>query len=111
VRRVRLEFFSHFAHQRGAPARAARAVTCLVNAQAKSTLRLAERELADLKLQIGDRALACAEGKPGARESLAALHQKDHTVMFEIEHHPRLASWRSGATKEAIVAWKAPFKP
>jgi len=63
--------------------------------------------LADLKLQIGDRALACAEGKPGARESLAALHQKISTVMFEIEHHPKAREAGGAARRRTIVAWKA----
>jgi hypothetical protein len=70
-------------------------------------LKIAQRELADLKLQVAERVLAVAEGTPGARESLAALHQKITATAFEIESNFQARELAARLDEEAIVAWKA----
>jgi hypothetical protein len=70
-------------------------------------LAVAQRELSDLKLLIGERGLAVAEGKPGAKEAFAALHQKITSTAFEIEHFSKARELAARLDDEAIVAWKA----
>jgi hypothetical protein len=71
-------------------------------------LKVAQRELADLKLQIPEHALAVAEGKLGAKESLSSLHQKITAVTFEIEHGSKAARELAARLDEqAIVDWRA----
>lgn len=70
-------------------------------------LRAVQRELADLKLQIPERVLACAEGKPGARESLVELHRQMSIAAFEIESHAAARELAVRLDQEATVAWKA----
>jgi hypothetical protein len=70
-------------------------------------LAIAQRELSDLKLLIGERGLAVAEGKPGAKEAFAALHQKITATAFEIEHFSKARELAARLDDEAIVAWKA----
>ena len=68
---------------------------------------IAERELTDLKLEIPERVLAVAEGKPGARENLAVLQQKIAAVTFEIEHNRQARDLAARLDEEAIGTWKA----
>jgi hypothetical protein len=70
-------------------------------------LAIAQRELVDLKLQIGERVVAVAEGKPGAKESLAVLHQKITATSFEIESSAGARELAERLDEEAMVAWKA----
>jgi hypothetical protein len=70
-------------------------------------LRSAQRELADLKLQIPERALASAEGKPGARENLAELCQKISATEFEIGCNPAAREFAIPIDQAAAAAWKA----
>src|ERR1700739_3449284 len=72
-----------------------------------SRLRAVQRELADLKLQIPERVLASAEGKPGARESLAELHQQISAAEFEIAGNGAARQLAERLDEEAGVAWKA----
>jgi hypothetical protein len=71
-----------------------------------SRLRAVQRELSDLKLQIPERALASAEGKPGARESLAELCQKISAAEFEIGCNSAARDQAERLDEAAIVAWK-----
>ena len=70
-------------------------------------LRTAERELADLKLQRGERQLAAAEGRHGAKEALAALHQKIAAVAFEIECSGPAREHAARLDQDALVAYRA----
>jgi hypothetical protein len=70
-------------------------------------LKIAERELAELKLQIPERALAAAEDRPGAKEALAALHQKIAATAFEIDCNPQAQRLAARLDQEALVAYRA----
>ena len=70
-------------------------------------LRSAERELADLKLQIPEHALAVAENEPGAKEALAALHQKIILTTFEIESNAQAGYLAARLYQEELVAYRA----
>jgi hypothetical protein len=70
-------------------------------------LAIAQRELVELKLQIGERGLAVAECKPGAKEAFAALHQKITATAFEIDQFPLARELAARLDDEAIIAWKA----
>jgi hypothetical protein len=70
-------------------------------------LRIAERELADLKLQIAERALAAAEGGPGAKEALAALQAGIAVIAFEIEGLGPARVLAARLDQEALVAYRA----
>ncbi len=70
-------------------------------------LKIAERELSDLKLQIPERVLAIAEGKPGAKESLAALHQKITLTAFEIECSGQARQLAGLQDEQSLVEFKA----
>ena len=70
-----------------------------------SRLRAAQRELADLKLQIPERALAAAEGKPGARESLAELRRKISEAEFEIASNSAAREYAERLDEAALVSW------
>jgi hypothetical protein len=72
-----------------------------------SRLRIAERELADLKLQTAEHVLSVAEGKPGAAEGLAALLQKITALAFEIEASPQARELAQRLDQEALTAWRA----
>jgi hypothetical protein len=70
-------------------------------------LRIAERELSDLKLQVPERVLAVAEGGPGAKEALAALHQKITATAFEIECSGPARELAARLDQNALVAYRA----
>jgi hypothetical protein len=70
-------------------------------------LAVAQRDLSDLKLLIGERGLAVAEGKPGAKEAFAALHQQITSTAFEIEHFSKARELAARLDQEAITAFKA----
>jgi hypothetical protein len=70
-------------------------------------LAIARRELVELKLLIGERGLAVAEGKPGAKEAFAALHQKITATAFEIEQFSMARELAARLDDEALIAWKA----
>jgi hypothetical protein len=70
-------------------------------------LRIAERELADLKLQVPERVLAVAEGKPGAREALTTLHQKIAVIAFEIECSGQARQLAERLDEHSMVDFKA----
>jgi hypothetical protein len=70
-------------------------------------LRIAERELADLKLQIDERLLAVAEGKLGAKESWAALCQKITVLTLEIESSPKARVLAARLDQEALADYRA----
>jgi hypothetical protein len=72
-----------------------------------SRLRAAQRELVDLKLRIPECALAAAEGKPGAREALAALHRGITAIAFEIECSPDARFLAERLDASALAAWRA----
>jgi hypothetical protein len=72
-----------------------------------SRLRIAERELADSKMQVAEYALAVAEGKPGATGSLAALHRRITMLMFEIEASPHARELAQRLDQDALTAWRA----
>jgi hypothetical protein len=66
-----------------------------------------ERELADLKLQIPEMALAAYERRPGGRESLAALDAKIRACTFLIDCAAAAHGLAARLDEEATVAWKA----
>lgn len=70
-------------------------------------LHVAQRELDDLRLQIAERVLAVAEGKPDASASLAVLREKIAQIEFEIAHSAKARLLAERLDQEATVAWKA----
>jgi hypothetical protein len=69
--------------------------------------RAAQKELSELKALIPERALASAEGKPGARENLAELHQKISATEFEIGCNPAAREFAIPLDQAAAAAWSA----
>jgi hypothetical protein len=72
-----------------------------------SRLRSVRGELAELKLQIPACALASAEGKPGARESLAELGRKISEAEFEIGCHSAARGQAEWQDEQSMAEWKA----
>jgi hypothetical protein len=72
-----------------------------------SCLRSVRGELADLKMQIAERALACAEGKPGARQSLADLRRRISDAEFLIAGSGPARELAARLDEAATVAWKS----
>jgi hypothetical protein len=64
-------------------------------------------ELAALNAEIGERALAAAEGKPGGRDRLAALHEKIRAVTFEIDCNAAAHELAQRLDKQAVADWKS----
>jgi hypothetical protein len=66
-----------------------------------------ERELADLKLQIAEKALDAYERRPDGRESLAALDAKIRACAFLIDCYAAAHELAARRDDQAIVTWKA----
>jgi len=66
-----------------------------------------QRELDALTLQMPERALACAQGKPGAREALAELQAKLALARFEMECSGKAQDLAVKVDQEMLAAWKA----
>ena len=66
-----------------------------------------ERELADLKLQIAETALAAFENKSGGREKLAALDAKIRACTFQAACTEAAHELAVRLDREAVAAWKA----
>ena len=69
-----------------------------------SRLRAVQREVAAMKLQIPERALAAAEGNPGG---LAELHRNISEAEFEIACNGPARELAAQLDEAAIAAWKA----
>jgi hypothetical protein len=65
-----------------------------------------ERELADLRLQVAERALAAYEGKPEGREKLAALNEAIRTIEFQIESNGLAHELAKGLDRDAAAEWR-----
>lgn len=65
-----------------------------------------ERELADLKLEIAERALAAYEDKPDARENLAQLVSDIRTIEFQIECNGLAHDLAKRLDREARAEWR-----
>jgi hypothetical protein len=65
-----------------------------------------ERELADLKQQIAEIALAAYEGKAGGRENLAALDSKIRACTFQIECNGLAHALALRLDRDAVAAWR-----
>jgi hypothetical protein len=66
-----------------------------------------ERELADLKQQIGQTTLAAFEVKPDGRKNLMALAGEIHTVTFQLEAAGAAHQLAKRLDAEAVAAWFA----
>jgi hypothetical protein len=66
-----------------------------------------ERELADLKLQIAETALAAYEGKADGRERLAALDAEIRACAFQLDCNGLAHGLALRLDQEAIVSWSA----
>ena len=69
-----------------------------------------ERELADLKLEIAETALAAYEDKFEGREKLAALDAKIRACTFQIECNAAAHELAVRIDREAVAAWKADLR-
>jgi hypothetical protein len=65
-----------------------------------------ERELADLKLQTAETALAAYENKSGGREKLAALDAKIRACVFQIDCNAAAHELAVKIDREAVSAWR-----
>lgn len=65
-----------------------------------------ERELADLKLQIADRALAAYEGQPDGREKLAQIVANIRTIEFQLECNGLAHDLAKRLDREARAEWR-----
>lgn len=72
-----------------------------------SRAQAVERELTALKLQAAERALACAEGKPGARSLLAELRDKIAVAEFELARNGAAQDLAMQLDQTALDAWRA----
>src|ERR1700682_2291268 len=66
-----------------------------------------ERELADLKLQTAETALAAYENKSGGRERLASLDAKIRACTFQLDCCVAAHELGFRLDAEAVAAWKA----
>jgi hypothetical protein len=66
-----------------------------------------ERELADLKQQIAETALAAYEGKSGGRENLAALHSAIEVCKFQIDCNQEAHALAVQNDRDAVATWRA----
>lgn len=66
-----------------------------------------ERELVDLKQQVDERVLACAEGKPDAWKNLADLCAKIRVAEFEIDGLAPARDLAARLDDHALMAWRA----
>jgi hypothetical protein len=66
-----------------------------------------ERELADLKQQIAETALAAYEGKAGGRENLAALHSAIEVCKFQIDCNQAAHGLALQNDRDAVAGWRA----
>src|ERR1700730_2041819 len=65
-----------------------------------------ERELADLKLQIAETALAAYEGLSDGRERLASLDAQIRACAFQLDCNGLAHALASRLDHEAVAAWK-----
>jgi hypothetical protein len=65
-----------------------------------------ERELAEVRLQVPERVLAVYEGKPEAREKLAALISEIRTIEFQIECNGMAHELALRLDRDAVAAWR-----
>jgi hypothetical protein len=66
-----------------------------------------EREMVDLKQRIAETVLAAFEGKPNARENLAALDAKIRAVSFQLDGNAAAHELAERLDREAVAAWRA----
>jgi hypothetical protein len=66
-----------------------------------------ERELADLKQQIAETALAAYEGKSDGREKLAALDAKIRACAFQLDCNGLAHEHALRLDHQAVESWKA----
>ncbi|EIG56079.1 hypothetical protein [Bradyrhizobium sp. WSM1253] len=65
-----------------------------------------ERELADLRLQVAERALAAYEGGAAERAKLGALVSAIETITFQLEANALAHGLAVRLDREAVAAWR-----
>ncbi|MET4319307.1 hypothetical protein [Bradyrhizobium sp. RT5a] len=65
-----------------------------------------ERELADLRLQVAERALAAYEGGAAERTKLAALVSAIETITFQLDANALAHGLAMRLDREAVAAWR-----
>ncbi|UPJ69887.1 hypothetical protein [Bradyrhizobium sp. 187] len=65
-----------------------------------------ERELADLQLQVAERALAAYEGGTAERTKLAALVSAMETITFQLEANVLAHGLAMRLDREAVAEWR-----